>query len=70
MSFSEKYKLSVAPPDIQTYDEQGLARAERIKEIIEVELTDLESWRPSFTGNLNQLFNVTPFYNSTEGYFE
>ena len=34
LSFSEKYKLSVAPPDIQLYDEKGLARAERIKEII------------------------------------
>ena len=33
-------------------------------------MTDLESWRPSFTENLNRLFNVTPFYNSTEGYFE
>ena len=63
--------MSVAPPDIQLYDEKGLARAERIKEIIQSELTDLEAWRPAFTENLSELFAVTPFHNSTlVGHFE
>ena len=62
--------LSVAPPDIQLYDEVGLDRTERIKEIIESELDDLDAWRPGFYANLEQLFAVTPFYNATLGYFE
>ena len=30
----------------------------------------MESWHDRFRENLQTLFKVTPFYNSTEGYFE
>ena len=37
-SFKDRYILSVAPPDIQLFDVEGLERIERIKDILEEEI--------------------------------
>ena len=52
------------------YDSEGLGRIERIKSIIEKEMTNLSDWKSGFDANLEKLIGVTPFHSSGEGYFD
>ena len=65
-----KYQLQVSPPNIQLYDESSLARIKKIEQILKTEVDQMDSWQEKFHSNLGKLFSVTPFYNSTEGYFQ
>ena len=64
------YELGVTPPAIQLIDGVGLKRVKRIKAILDAEMPQLDTWRAKFSQNMDSLFKVTPFYNSTAGFYQ